>query len=288
MAVLNALRAVPRLLREQPVLFAPLAIFALLQLPQLFLQSIDPVISILASLLLTGVFIFVTPFFYGGTVGMANDAATGTPTSLTRFWKHAKENYVSVLGAYLLISVVSFGFALVLAFAAFIVIVVAGVASESLLVTAAAVGIVLLLVLAFLLVTFVVHFYAHAIVIDGKGAIGGLTHSVHVVRHNIKSVAGYGLLSVVFGALIGAVSGLTTAVAFPSSTVPGEPAPALELVPAILGSGGMFLGMTLFGTAFAVFSVAFYREITMPTGGDDADNGVDVAGDGFGGVQSAD
>lgn len=74
MTLLKALREAPWLCREQPILFVPMAVFAVLRTPQLFLEMFDPMISIAGSLLLTGLFVFVTPVFYAGTIGMANDA----------------------------------------------------------------------------------------------------------------------------------------------------------------------------------------------------------------------
>jgi len=145
MALLKALREAPRLLREQPILFVPMAIFAVLQTPQLFLETLDPVLSLVGSLLAMGVFIFVTPVFYAGTIGMANDAAAGTPTSLGRFWSHVKEFYVSVLVAYLLITAVTFGFGVAISISAFVAIVAVGASGGGLPLTLGVGGVIALL-----------------------------------------------------------------------------------------------------------------------------------------------
>jgi len=261
MALLKALREAPRLLREQPILFVPMAIFAVLQTPQLFLETLDPMLSLVGSLLVMGVFIFVTPVFYAGTIGMANDAAAGTPTSLGRFWSHAKEFYVSVLVAYLFITAVTFGFSVAISLGVFVAIVVVGVGGGGLPLTLGVGGVIALIVLAFLIALFAVHFYAHAIVIEAKGAVDGLSRSVGVVRHNLKPVVGYGLLSLVFGGLFGGLFVLIITFAFPSAPAPGEPAPMPDLVPALLGSGASILGTALFTTFFVVFSVVFYRAL---------------------------
>ncbi|WP_418284175.1 hypothetical protein [Halorubrum sp. DTA46] len=270
MALLEALREAPRLLRKQPILFVPMAIFAVLQTPQLFLETIDPVLSLVGSLLATGLFVFVTPVFYAGTIGMANDAAIGTPTSLGRFWRHAKEFYVSVLVVYLFITVATFAFGFAISIGALVAFIAlgtsgaleaGGIEAVGLPVLLAGGGVFALIVLVFLIALFAVHFYAHAIVIERKGAVDGLTRSVHVVRHNLKSVVGYGLLSLVFGGLFGGIYVLLITFAFPSAPAPGEPAPMPDLVPALLGSAVSVIGTALFTTFFLVFSVVFYRAL---------------------------
>lgn len=261
MALIKSLREAPRLLREQPILFVPMAIFAVLQTPQLFLETLDPMISLVGSLLVMGLFVFVTPVFYAGTIGMANDAATGSPTSLGQFWSHAREFYVSVLVAYLFITAVSFGFGFAISIGVFVAIVAIGAGGGGLPLTLGVGGVIALIVLAFLIALFAIHFYAHAIVIEGKGPVDGLSRSVHVVRHDLKPVVGYGLLSLVFGGLFGGVFALVIAFAFPSAPTPGEPAPMPDLVPALLGSAASIVGTTLFATFFVVFSVVFYRSL---------------------------
>ncbi|WP_418282978.1 hypothetical protein [Halorubrum sp. DTA98] len=261
MALLKALREAPRLLREQPILFVPMAIFAILQTPQLFVDTLDPMISIVGSLLLTGLFVFVTPVFYAGTIGMANDAAIGSPTSLGRFWSHAKEFYASVLIAYLFITAVTFGFGFAVSIGVFVAIVAIGAGGGGLPLTLGVGGVIALFVLAFLIALFAVHFYAHAIAIEGNGPVDGLSRSVTVVRHNLKSVVGYGLVSLVFGGLFGGVFVLVVTFAFPSAPAPGEPAPMPDLVPALLGSAASIVGTALFMTFFVVFSVVFYRTL---------------------------
>ncbi|SEH68103.1 hypothetical protein SAMN05192561_13113 [Halopenitus malekzadehii] len=99
MALIKSLRTTPQVLRSNPVLFVPVAIFALLQVPQLFLQTVDPISSLVGSILFMAVFLFITPAFYAGTIGMSNDAVNypclvaafvgslrqGLPVSMTRF-----------------------------------------------------------------------------------------------------------------------------------------------------------------------------------------------------------
>jgi hypothetical protein len=287
MAVITALRDALSLLRKHPVLFVPMAVFALLQIPQLFLNTLGPFVSIIVSLVSTAVFAFVTPVVYAGTIGMTNDAASGEPVSLGQFWTHVKEHYVSVLGAYLVIFGVSLGFWFLFSFLGIFALAGLGSAGLGLGVTVA-VGVVAALVMVLYLAgLFAVHFYAHAIVIEDQSVTGGLTRSAEVVRNNIVSVLGYGVLSAVVGGVIGAVyAGLVT-LAFPMPQAPGAAVPTPDLVPAILGSVGVFVGTTVFTAFFLAFSVTFYRTLidtdentseTGPTGtsvdtrrGDDAE-----------------
>ena len=237
-----------------------MAVFSVLQTPQLFLETLDPVVSLVGSLLAMVLLIFVTPVFYAGTIGMANDAAVGTKTSFGRFWRHAKEFYISVLIAYLFIMAVTFGFGFAVSIGILVAFVV-GVSGGGLPLMLGVAGVVGLLVLAFLIVLFAVHFYAHAIVIEGAGPVDGLSRSVNVVRHNLKPVVGYGLVSLMLGGLFGGVFALVITFAFPSAPAPGEPAPMPDLVPALVGSGASIVGTTLFITFFLVFSVVFYRTL---------------------------
>lgn len=259
--VITAFRDAVTLLREQPILFVPMALYAVVQIPQLFLNTLDPLVSIAGSLLFTAVFAFVTPVFHAGTIGMTNDAAAGRRTSLGRFWTHAKEHYASVLGAYLLILGVSLGFGFLLSFGGIFVVAAVAGADAGLGVTIAAGAVAALVVLLYLVGLLAVHFYAHAIVIEDRGVASGLSRSVEVVRRNVTSVLGYGLLSTVVGSVIGAIYAGLVVVVFPTSRVPGEPAPMPDLLPAVLGSAGVVVTMTVFTTLFLAFSVTFYRAL---------------------------
>lgn len=81
MAVLNALRRTPSALARNPVLFVPILALALVQVPQLALQSINPLLSSVVSLAMSLVFIVVIPFFQGGTIAMADESLDGRTPS---------------------------------------------------------------------------------------------------------------------------------------------------------------------------------------------------------------
>jgi len=279
MVVINALRDALSMLREQPVLFVPMALFGLLQAPQLFTNTLDPLISIAVSLAFTAVFAFVTPVFYGGTIGMADDAATGTRTSLSRFWTHAKENYVSVLAGYLLIFAVSFGFSFLIGVGGFFAFAVVLGTDAGLGVTLAVGAVVALVTLLYLVGIFTLHFYAHAIVIEGYSATGGLSRSVSVVRHNVPPVLGYGVISIGVSGLIGGVYGLIVAFVFPTGVT--APASTPGVVPLVLVAAGTFLLTALLGTLFIAFSVTLYRSMVDADAGSDS-SGLESTGAGTG------
>lgn len=272
MALTKSLRRAPGLLREQPVLFVPMAVFALLQIPQLYLETLDPLVSMAASLLFTGVLVFVSPLFWAGTLGMANDAATGRHTSLGRFRAHAKAFYISMLVGYLFIFGVSVGFSFLIMLAAFVVLAVVISGSTGLAGMVAVGGAVALLALAFMIGLFAVHFFGHAIVVEGSGAVEGLQRSVEVVRSNLKSMLGYGALSVGFGGAVGLLYAGVLLWAFPQASEPGEPAPMPDLVPALLGSATTVVVVAAFSTFWVAFTVLYYRALVDADATADADH----------------
>jgi hypothetical protein len=98
MAVLSALRRTPGALQRNPILFVPVLVITLFQVPQLVLQSINPLLASVVSLEFSLIFILVKPFFQAGIIGMADEALDGR-TSLESFLREGKVNYVSVLVA---------------------------------------------------------------------------------------------------------------------------------------------------------------------------------------------
>ncbi|WP_248898186.1 hypothetical protein [Haloplanus halobius] len=262
MAVLKALRQTPSTLRHNPILFVPVLVILLFQIPQLVLQAVNPLIASIVSMILSLALLFVMPFFQAGIVGMADEALDGQ-TSLDSFLREGKSNYVSVLVASLVLVAVNF----TIGFVAFFVAIFGGFALFS--DTSGGVGtatlvilglIVALLVLAYLLFAFFVQFYSQAIVIDDLGAVDGLKHSISVVRHHLVSTLGYSVLVGVLGSIVGGVFGIGSLLASPQSTG------ALHLpqvsIAGVVGVSFLIVAVgTLFGGFFGVYSVAFYRSI---------------------------
>jgi len=184
MAVLNALRRTPSALRRNPVLLVPILALSLIQVPQLALQAVDPLLSSIVSLGMSLVFLVVMPFFHGGLIAMADEALDGR-TALQTFVDDGKANYVSLLVAYLALMAVNFALGMVAFFVALFggifVLGGGGLESASLAVLAAIGIVVAIVVLLYLLVLFFLQFYGQAIVLEDMGAVDGLKHSASVV-----------------------------------------------------------------------------------------------------------
>jgi len=176
MAVLNALRRTPSALRRNPVLLVPILALSLIQVPQLALQAVDPLLSSIVSLGMSLVFLVVMPFFHGGLIAMADEALDGR-TALQTFVDDGKANYVSLLVAYLALMAVNFALRMVAFFVALFggifVLGGGGLESASLAVLAAIGIVVAIVVLLYLLVLFFLQFYGQAIVLEDMGAVDG-------------------------------------------------------------------------------------------------------------------
>lgn len=266
MAVLNSLRETPDALFRNPVILLPILIIVALQLPQMILQSVNPLISSLVSFVVSLLMIVIVPFFQGGMIGMSSETLDGQ-TSIDTFLEEGKSNYLSILVAYLLL----FGFNLVLG--AFVVIPAVVIGAVLLggvplgrigFVVLAVVGIIAVIaVLVYLVIMFFLQFYGHAIVLDDLGAIDGLKRSVSRVRHNLKSTLGYTILVLVLGGIVGLILGAGSTLTSPqTATLLNLPEPSLLVI--IVISLILTVLMTVFGGFFAVYSVAFYRKLTLP------------------------
>ena len=278
MAVFEALQTAIGAVRRNPALVVVAAAFSLLQLPGLVAQSLSPLVGGLVSLGFSGITVFVTPFFFGGVIGMANEAIDGR-TSVGTFVGEGKANYVPVLVVYLSLFAVNLVLGFVIVFAAIVgglLFFQHGGGLHSLpLVVLGAIG--LLALLGYLVVLFAVQFFGHAIVVDDRRAAESIKRSAWCVRHNLVAVLGYTVVTTVGGAVFGLFGGLFSLLTSPRLSGPGrgvDGATATPLanalpvdIPAvgIAGTVGLALllvvGSGLFGGFFAAFSTAFYRRI---------------------------
>jgi hypothetical protein len=269
-ALQTALRRTPSTLASDPVLFVPVLLLTLLQVPQLLLQSSAPILASLVSLAASALYLVAVPFIQAGLIGMADEALDGR-TSLSTFVAAGTEHFVSVFVVYLILLGVNIALGAI-AFVAGIVGVVsffpggeagAGGPNTALL---AAVGLVLLaVVLAYLVVAFLIQFYGQAIVVDDYDAIDSIRHSAGVVRRNLVSVLGYTLLVGVLAGAFGLVVGLGSALAAPQFGASGPVDPFVVSLPslgAVAASAMTVVLGTLFGGFFGTLSVAYYRELT--------------------------
>jgi len=177
MAVLNALRRTPSALRRNPVLLVPILALSLIQVPQLALQAVDPLLSSIVSLGMSLVFLVVMPFFHGGLIAMADEALDGR-TALQTFVDDGKSQLRLAArrvsrpdGGQLRPRMVAFFVAL---FGGIFVLGGGGLESASLAVLAAIGIVVAIVVLLYLLVLFFLQFYGQAIVLEDMGAVDGL------------------------------------------------------------------------------------------------------------------
>ncbi len=97
---------VRKALWRNPVLFVPVLAWSFVQVPELLVREVDPALAGALAPGRTALFVFVTPFFHAGILGMA-DEALDEYTSLDAFVRAAKANYASMLGAYLLVLAMS-------------------------------------------------------------------------------------------------------------------------------------------------------------------------------------
>ncbi|AXR78923.1 DUF7847 domain-containing protein [Natrarchaeobaculum sulfurireducens] len=263
MAVIRSLKRTPAVLRANPIVFGLALAYGLVallgQLPQYVVQ--DPVVVLAATWGVTGISIFVYPFFWGGLLGIANDAATDDRPTVSRFVSHGTSCYLSMLGAYLLVLAIVLALGLVVFFTA-VIGVLGMIAADGGLVALAFVAVIALVMAALYLAIFVAfQFYGHAIVLEGARAIDSLGRSLEVVRDNLRSVVGYVLVTALGGVLLGGVyAGVFHWLSEPPA--PGEPPATLELGPTLVVLGSSTVVAAAFGAVFLVFSVLFYRSVT--------------------------
>lgn len=268
MVVVDSLRPVPGALRRNPVLLVPTFAIALLNLPWLLVQPVDPVVSSGLSMGQWGLLVFVFPFFQGGLLGMADEGLAGT-TGLGTFIEWGRRFYLSLLVGYILLISGSIAVGVGAGVGSF-VMVAAFFGGGRGVGPAVLVGVGLLLVavlLAFLTVVFFVQFYAQAVALEDRGAVDGFKRSAGLVRRNLLPAFGY---SVVVGFVSGPVGlgyGAASLLLSPRSLL------ALDL-PTFSPAGVALVALvltvvaTVLGSFFWVYSVAFYRAIQPPDGDD--------------------
>ena len=260
MAALKSLSPAIRGLLRNPILVLLVALFGLVQLPQIALQPTQPLLAAIVSVAMTGVLILVLPFFQGGLLGMADEALRGR-TGLGTLVSEGKANYVSLLLAYLALFAVNvvIGFAAMFAVLVGGIGLVAGEGQPGVVAIAVLALLGLLFVLAYILVSFFLQFYAHAIVLSDTDLVHGFKRSIELVRNNLVSVLGYSVI--VFGGslLFGGIAGVGSVLLSPRPT--GIPLPELSLTLIAIAAIVYILAISLLGAFYATYSVAFYRAI---------------------------
>ena len=268
MAALQALRPAASGIVRNPILVVLAALFGVSQLPNLFVQPNQPLLAAGVSLATTGMLLLVLPFFQGGILGMASEAVRGK-TSLATLIAEGKANYVSLLLAYLVLLAINLVFAFVVFFGVLVGVVGASASGATLAgdwTLLAVIGIVGGgLVLVYLLLTFAIQFYGHAIVLDDRDLVAGFRRSAGLVRSNLLSVLGYSLILLAGGVVFGAFGAAASLGAGPqqppesplADVVAFEPTTGIAVFFAVI----YVLATGVFGAFYATYSVAFYESI---------------------------
>ena len=266
MAAIQSLKPAISSLVRNPIIIVVAAVIGLLQLPQVLVPSTSPLLATAVSVGVSGLLLFVLPFYQGGIIGMADDARTGT-TSIGTLIAAGKSNYVSLLLSSVVVVAIAVAFGVVVAIGAVVggvgIVASGGQPSPAIL---AVVGLIGLLVLGgYLGVMVCIQFYAHEIVLNDAAVADGFTGSVRLVRENLLSTIGYSLLVFVGGGLIGGLSAAASILLSPQPPLQSM-LPELSL-PVMLGVGLVsILATALLGAFYATYSVTFYRDIAGSSG----------------------
>jgi len=266
MAAIRSLKPAIGSLVRNPIIIVVAAVVGLLQLPQLLVPTTSPLLATAVSVGVSGLLLFLLPFYQGGIIGMADDARTGT-TSIGTLIEAGKSNYVSLLLSYVVVVAIAIAFGIIVAIGAVVggVGVVAGGGQPSPAILAVVGLIGLLLLGGYLVVMVFIQFYAHEIVLNDAAVAEGFTGSASLVRENLLSAIGYSLLMFVGGGLIGGLSGAASILLSPQPPLQSM-LPALSL-PAMIGVGLVsVLATALLGAFYATYSVTFYRDIAGSSG----------------------
>lgn len=264
--VLASLSKATGALRRNPVIVALSVAFGLLQLPSVVAQEFGPVAQIGLSIGSFLVSVLVVPFVFAGMIGLSDEALDGR-AGFGAFLRHGRNNYLSVLGAYLLLIVTLGIFSVVTSVVGGILAAVIGASIGGTSGFAVGVAVFGLSFFVVLLPVFFVQFFGHAIVLDDADVGESIRQSGGVVRRNLRVVVGY--FAVVFalglvGGLVGGVQSITT--------TPGiDLGIADTTVLAIQLAGVLLTGIV--SSVFWPFSVAIYRRITAGT--DDVGDGTE-------------
>lgn len=204
MATIRSLTESFGVLKRNPIVFAAGLLYAVILLPQTALSLMGvPIVPRFVQ----AVTFFITPFVFAGLLGMVYEGRV-RDTGFGTFTTIGKKKYVSVLAGNLIQTAITLIF-IVVTFFVMLFFVGIGIsaaqgAGESVLGSIGVASIALFggLVFVFLLVMFLLQFYAPAIVADNVGALEGYKRSVGLVKRNFLETLGFGLLNLLISALL--------------------------------------------------------------------------------------
>lgn len=260
MGAISAVRQTVGAVVRNPILVAIALFLGAIQVPQLLTQSVNSAAIAVISAVLSLVFLLLYPFFFGGIIGMSNEAVKGK-TNFGTFVSAGKANYVSLFGAFLILLGVGVLYVIVL----FIVAAIGGITVFSTAGNTAGgaavltvIGIVLVAFLLYFLFFFFVQFFVQAIVLDDVSAVGGFKRSIRAVRGHKLSTLGYTLIISLIGLVFGALGALFALFQAPAAGV-GLQTPPLGVLVVILAVFVVLSGIV--GAFSMTYGVAFYRQI---------------------------
>ncbi len=265
MGALASLNPAVRGLLRNPIVIGIVAVYGLLQLPQMVFQPTPPQTTAVVAGALSLLTLALLPFYQGGIIAMGYDALTGK-ARVGAFLQAGKSNYLPLLLALLVILGVGFVLSIVFFLLALVIfgLALGGPADASgsggLTFPVLGVAVVGLLILLYIATLAVIQFYAHAIVLDDSGLIEGVKQSVSLVRHNLVSALGYFAILLGVTGLLTVVSSLITA-NLPAMDLASGGLSAISPTTLVLAAVGYVLVTAISGTFYALYSVAFYRDI---------------------------
>lgn len=268
MAARRSLRPAVASIARNPVLIIVAAAIAIVQLPQAVFQSSEPSIYTVVSGVVSLLGLAVIPFVHAGLLAMAAEALDGQ-TRLGTLRDAGRSNYLSMLlgtlGFVAIVLVYLFGVIFGLLTVSFLVLVAVAAASGGISGTFLVVlglGAALALV-GYLAIVLSLHFFGHAIVLDDASVGDAFRQSYGLVRRNLASAVGYGLLLLLVGGLLTGPASIAVTALSPTNS--GGADYWLDLpefgLPAFLVAVVVYVALTAIATAFwATYSVAFYRD----------------------------
>ncbi|ERH01486.1 MAG: hypothetical protein J07HN6_01038 [Halonotius sp. J07HN6] len=126
----------------------------------------------------------------------------------------------------------------------------------------------LIMLLIYFGVLLAIQFYAHAIVIDDTSIGDGFKRSIELVRANLLSAIGYGVLLFGGGLVAGGIGGAASLLLSPQPTVASPLQSMLPTLspPLVAGAALVYvLVLAVLGAFYATYSVSFYRELSSPS-----------------------
>ncbi|MFC4551584.1 MULTISPECIES: hypothetical protein [Halorussus] len=269
MGVRSSISATLDALKRNPVMFVAAFLVSLVGSATLLAQlSLEPGVASIVVSVLSFLVQFVALFFVGGAYAMAAEALDGR-TGFGTLVSGGTENYLSLLGATLLLVGVTMATFIAVGMVAIVVVlgVVFGGGGGSFGTYLAGVGLIYLLGF---LPMFLLQFYGPAVVVSDRNAIGSIKQSYRLVRRNLLSTLGFDVVALVLGLLGSAPTVWLYATRFDALVSSDGTFTPLATLDSTAVAGYLVATVvlsTLFGGFFYTYQVAFYEDLVERTEG---------------------